>query len=539
MINAPLSSQALLLALAMPWLALAAVAIPGFRQFARTLLPCAALPALLAGLLVPDGTNVPLPEWMNSAGFAMDNLARGFLLPAALLWLFAGWFGRGQTDSRLFVGCWLTALGGNLALILAADLLAFYSGFALMTFAAYGLIIHDRDDKAMRAGRLYFVMMLAGELALLTAVSLTTIQAEGLAFGSEAYQGLPDWGLLLFALSFGLKLGAFGLHSWLPVAHPAAPVPASAVLSGIMIKAGLIGWWRVSETRIETLGEWAMPLIILGLAGIFYGAIQGLRAQNPKQILAWSSVSQLGLMVLLAGCVLAEPKNLSAATAVLVLFVLHHGLAKGALFIGTGVMGESRGKHRKTVLLLLCIPALSLAGAPLSGGQLLKVNMDGIVEDTAFFNWLPFVLSLSSLATGMLMARFIILARHWYTSLVISTSNAPVQPWWILLALSLLAPWQNQVTATPGEYVLSLSALGSALWPLIPGVGAALLGIYRDKLRPESQQKAPRRPSSLPPQVAFLGKILGQAEQRLHRWPVVGRALLLLLLALAAVMLMT
>src|SRR5690606_3937114 len=168
----------------------------------------------------------------------------------------------------------------------------------------------------------------------------------------------------LLLVGLGLKAGFWPLHVWLPLAHPEAPAPASAVLSGAMLKAGILGIWRCVPQADPTLAAWSLPLLAIGLFGAFYAAALGLRAGESKAVLAWSSVSQIGWMLM----ILALAWNLEAPSAalltVLVLFGVHHGLAKGALFLAAGMVHE--GRLPRVAWVLLVLPAVALMGAPLS-----------------------------------------------------------------------------------------------------------------------------------------------------------------------------
>ncbi len=142
---------------------------------------------------------------------------------------------------RLF---FLLAMSGNFGLIVGQDLISFYFGFALMGLAAYGLVVHEGNDRVRRAGRVYLAMTLVGEVALFAAFVFLCARTGTLTPTPEQIAGAGPAELVLLLLAFGIKAGLLGLHMWLPLAHPAAPVAASAVLSGAMIKAALVGWLR-------------------------------------------------------------------------------------------------------------------------------------------------------------------------------------------------------------------------------------------------------------------------------------------------------
>ncbi|WP_018869426.1 complex I subunit 5 family protein [Thioalkalivibrio sp. ALgr3] len=543
---------ALLLAVLAPWLALTALALPALRRRATILLPLAALPALLLALAGPDpDAGIVLPGLLDQARLALDGTARAFLLPGALLWLLAGAYAHRHplTHPLRFAVFWLLTLAGYLLLVLAADLLTFYAGFALMTFAAYGLVTHTGGVTALRAGRLYLGLMLIGEVALFTAVAWTTMLAGpgnspdlvGLGAGMEPAAAL------LFAIGFGLKLGAPGLHAWLPRAHAVAPVPASAVLSGVMIKVGALGAWRLLEGGLEIPGHGDLILTALGLTGTFYAVAAGLRQSEPKTILAWSSVSQMGLVVALLGMGAAGTSPGAPPAAVwagLAVMLAHHGLAKGALFLGTGLLATAADRFtRRTILLGLALAGAALAAAPLSGGALAKAALTSGMPD-----WLA---GLTGTATALLMLHFLRRA----------ASHAPepeperstggndrhggmmggMMLWWVTLAAGLVLPWWVADASLRG-YALTASAIGNGLWPLLlAGVlagGAWWLrsrwpaGIGRVAVRQPGPDRSAPRPL---PGMARLAHWWTLRERQLHRWPVIGRVAttMILLLALA------
>ena len=202
------------------------------------------------------------------------------------------------------------------------------------------------------------------------------------------------------------------LHFWLPLAHPAAPVPASALLSGVMIKAGLLGWLRFLPAGESAPPELAPFCLAIGLLATFYGAARGLSHDNPKTVLAWSSISQMGLLTVGLGLFLGDGMGGESALAALLLFALHHGLAKGALFLTVGVAAANLRLAR----LLALLPALSLAGAPLTSGFIAKnllleaathplpVAVGPLVISRDGWSWL---LSGGSLLTALLLLHFL------------------------------------------------------------------------------------------------------------------------------------
>jgi formate hydrogenlyase subunit 3/multisubunit Na+/H+ antiporter MnhD subunit len=364
--------------------------------------------ALAAALLVPLGESLELPWLLLGSRLGLDETGRLFLAFTAILWLAAGAYAaqslRDQPHAGRFRVHFLLAMAGNLWLIVAQDLVSFYTGFALMGLASYGLVIHHGDRAALRAGRVYLAMTLIGELALFSALVLIAAQTGTLTPIPEQLRDLPDLtiGLLLFGLA--IKAGLVPLHVWLPLAHPAAPVPASAVLSGAMIKVALLGWLRFLPVGQVALPEWGMLLLFAGLITLFFAIPIGLVQSDPKVILAYSSVSKMGFLTLILGLILLDPGLAAGGITALVLYAAHHALAKGGLFLGVGL--RHYGLLQPLVLAGLTILALSLAGTPASGGAVAKYGLKPVLLGPDWA-WLSAAVTLGAIGTTFLMARFV------------------------------------------------------------------------------------------------------------------------------------
>ena len=450
---APLLGGALLLGLrerCLPWLWLACV------------------PALLAALQPPPALELPW-LWEGVRWGADDTLTRVWLGFTAVLWGCAAVFANSslsRAPRRLrFWAFWQLALAGNLLLIVATDALSFYLGFSAMSLSAYGLIVHRGGPGPRRAGRLYLQLAICGEMLLLAGLLLRT-HAAGQAFDFASWQAQPidHLTLALLLLGLGLKAGFWPLHVWLPLAHPEAPAPASAVLSGAMLKAGILGIWRCVPEADPTLTAWSTPLLVAGIFGAFYAAALGLCAGKSKAVLAYSSVSQMGwmLMILALAWSLEEPS--AALLAVLLLFGVHHGLAKGALFLAAGMVHE--GRLPRLAWLLLLVPALAIMGAPLSSGAAVKYLLKDAWHDSAFAAWAPW-LTLASFATALLLLRALWLM--WRDQQHASARPPAGQwlPWAALSVASLLLPWLWPALREPLLDGLYPAGLWAALWPLL------------------------------------------------------------------------
>ena len=303
------------------------------------ILALAALPALLLALLAPVGSAVTLPWLLLGVHLELDAVGQLFLLFSSLIWLATGVyvaFGRGaDADSGSFGVYFLLAMAGNLLLIVAADMMTFYAGFALMGLSAYGLVLR-RSQRARRAGRVYLAFTLAGELALFGAMLLLFGAGGSLLFSDLATGPLPAGAIVLLLLGFGIKVALPGLHPWLPLTYTAAPVAAVAVLSGPMMKAGLLGWLRFLPPGAPGADSWGPLLMVLGGLGMLLGVAVGLLQRDPRAVLAYSSIAKMGLISVLFGAALANPAHADALLAALLLFAMHHLLVKSTLFLGLG-----------------------------------------------------------------------------------------------------------------------------------------------------------------------------------------------------------
>jgi formate hydrogenlyase subunit 3/multisubunit Na+/H+ antiporter MnhD subunit len=451
------------------------------------ILPAAAMPALFQALMPADVTTERLSWLVLGAEFG-TGAGPVFLLLTGVLWLVAGGYAPAYLgdDARLrrYAFFHLLTLAGNVWLVVAQDVAGFYAGFALMTFSAYGLVVHSGTPAAWRAGRIYIGVAVFGEALLLAALLFAAAGTESWTL-AELRPAVADspWRDVIIPLAlagFGVKAGALPLHFWLPLAHPVAPTPASAVLSGVMIKAGMIGWWHVLPIGEGDFAGWGMAMMGLGLLAAFYAVACGVVQTDAKTNLAYSSVSQMGLMTAGLGAALADAELWPAAAAMLPVYALHHGLSKGALFLGVGASAAFRGRaawQRGLVLGGLALAALSLAGAPFLAGATTKYALKDVVGPLLVpvpgGAWL---LSLSSLATTLLLGRFLLIIAAGLRSGEPHPANGVVVITWILSlvaaagGVAFALRWYAIDLHAPA---LGLGTLGAATWPLL--AGAALL----------------------------------------------------------------
>lgn len=491
----------LVLAPTLPLAMMLAWCVPGWRCRIECWTPWAALPALLLALSGAPGVSVHLDALLFGTVLALDEVSRVFLAFTALLWLGAGLYSHGTLagDGRAsgFRLLWLATMAGNFGLILARDVASFYASFALMSFAAYGLVIHDRSRAALHAGRVYLAMAVIGEgliIAglLLAADASAAPKAPLLADlpGAIAASSRRDLTMVCLLAGFGVKAGLPLLHMWLPLAHPVAPVPASAVLSGAMIKAGLLGWLNTLPFGALALPQWGGALIALGLFAAFGAAAIGIQQHKPKTVLAYSSISQMGLITIGVGAGLHQPALWPALGPAIALYALHHGLAKGALFLGVGVapaLASLQGGRRRALWVALALPGLALAGPMVSGAAAkisLKTALDAGIVTPAWWQHLPLALNLAAIGTTALIARYLWLLAHGLrASGPHERHPAPAAALWLgwglVLAASvaglILLPWVPVPAGLPPDPAY----LPDLVWPALLGVALAVFAARR------------------------------------------------------------
>jgi hydrogenase-4 component B len=422
-------SLLLILTPGLPAAMAAAAMIPAFKPAVMRLIWIAPLPALLAVALIPDGTSIVLTDVLLGLQLSMTGLSRIMLGFAALLWLLASVHSMAYLEPSSprprFRGIFLLVMAGNFGLLIARDLPGFYAFFAMMSLASYVLVVHDQTPKAYYAGAVYIVLAVVGETSLLVGMMLASVFAGSIDIetmrGALADGEPPVAILALFAVGFSIKMGLFPLHMWLPLAHPAAPAPASAVLSGTMIKAGLYGMITFLPFGLASWGFGGGTLIAIGLFTALYGVACGLAQDDAKAVLAYSSLSQMGVLTVGLGVGWIFPDVWPAILTALGVYMVHHGLTKGGLFllVGARQKGAMTGTGRMVITVLALLGALAISGLPLTSGSLAKLALKGGVEDavTPWAGTLVLAISASAVATTLLMARFLWVFAPWRAQL--------------------------------------------------------------------------------------------------------------------------
>lgn len=526
-----------------PLFMLAAALAQRTRARLPDLLPFAPLPALLAALVVPDGTIVVLPRSLLGITLSLDKPGAMLLGASSLLWIAGGIYARQmlQDTERAvrFAIWWLTTLSGSLGVFIAADMIGFYFFYTLVSLAAYGLVAYDETAAARRASTIYVALALLGEAFLLMAFVLLAAVTPGnsllISDAVAALRSSPwrDITMLLIILGFGLKIGLVPLHVWMPLTYSAAPIPAAAVLSGAAVKAGVIGLIRFLPFDVPLAG-WGEVLMALGFVSAFYGVVIGLAQTNPKAVLAYSSISQMGLLAAVLGMGLGSGSR--AALLPVAFYAVHHMLVKGGLFLALGA--AARRGSALLVLVPTVVLALALAGLPFTGGQLAKMAIkdplgDGVASVLA---------QVSAIGSALLMLHFLY---RFHASIaeepVDRPSAAAVVAWLMMVFAALALPWILFSTIDGASWgdALRPRELWSAAWPiLIGGLLAALLWPWRARLPHIPEGDVLVIAERCAPTVRRLGAAFERADGVLRQWPIASMcvALLVVLTALALAM---
>jgi formate hydrogenlyase subunit 3/multisubunit Na+/H+ antiporter MnhD subunit len=359
-----------------------------------------------------------------------DGTSRVFSLVMSLMWTISGFFSfsymQHEQNERSYYAFYLLTLGALMGLTLSGTMVTMYLFFEAMTFISMPLVLHTRTKEAVAAGIKYLIYSVAGAtMGLLGIFILTpnlgsTYFVEGgsllptLSISHEAMLGF----VFVTLIGFGTKAGMFPMHGWLPTAHPVAPAPASAVLSGVITKTGVLAIFRMIFYVVGAdflRGTWVQTaLLCCATITVFMGSMLALREKMLKKRLAYSSVSQVSYV--LCGLFLLDHTAFDGT----LLQMVFHALTKDALFLCAGAIiiqtgitnvDDMTGLGRRMPIIMWCftICAISLVGIPPLGGFISKwyIAEGAIVSPmpVPVFTWLvPTILLISApLTAGYLL----------------------------------------------------------------------------------------------------------------------------------------
>ena len=304
-------------------------------------------------------------------------------LIAAFMWMMTGMFsreymGHAHNRSRYYFFNFIT-LGATLGVFYSDNLYTTFIFFEIMSLASYTWVAQEETPGAMQAAGTYLTVAIIGGLVTLMGLfmlyaRLGTLSFEGLRKAASAQVAGLTLPVCLTAVGFAAKAGLFPLHIWLPKAHPVAPAPASALLSGILTKSGLFGLIVLCANLAPGLG-FAKGLMALAAITMFLGALLALFSTDFKRTLACSSMSQIGFITLGLSLMVMLGGEGSLAAAGVMTHMMNHSLIKLTLFMTAGVvymnlhrlgLNDIRGFGRKKPLLhvVFLLGALSIGCIP-------------------------------------------------------------------------------------------------------------------------------------------------------------------------------
>ncbi len=294
--------------------------------------------------------------------FRIDMLAYTVLLVSAFVWFYVmiyahEYMKKEEHGTRFFFFLALT-YSAVLGTIVSGDLLTMFIFFEIMTITSYMLVIHGQKEESYKAGYNYIVMGLIGGFLIFTAIILIYFNIGDLKFASAIAElsemgNLKYWIIGLVVFGFGIKAGMAPVHVWLPRAHPVAPTPASALLSGVLIKVGAYGIIRVaasyyfpSKDSITDIHDpiWSTAqsigaiIIWTGIVTMILGVVMALQQKNIKKLLAYSSISQMGYILVGIGVALYLGYEGAMGYAGAIYHIINHALFKSLLFMVAGVI---------------------------------------------------------------------------------------------------------------------------------------------------------------------------------------------------------
>ena len=357
--------------------------------------------------------------------FQVDAVSRLFATVVTVVWVLAGFYSfeymKHEKEEKRYFGFYVLVFGILYALVFAGNMITYYLFYEMMTLLSMPLILHSKTKEAIMGGLKYMLYSLFGAYMVLFGIyflnkyALTLNFTVGGALDMQAVAG--NEGILLVAAfamiaGFGVKAGMFPLHAWLPTAHPVAPAPASAVMSGIIVKMGVLGILRVIFSLFGAdfiRGTWVQTVwLVLSLITVFMGSMLAYREKITKKRLAYSTVSQISYI--LFGMALLVPEGLTGA----LLHVIFHAVIKSTLFMCAGAIiyktgktsvDELKGIGKEMPITIWCytFAAAALIGFPPASGFISKwyLAVGALESGIATFSWLgPVVLLISALLTA-------------------------------------------------------------------------------------------------------------------------------------------
>lgn len=284
--------------------------------------------------------------------------------------------------SRRFYAALLMTLGAVMGVFFSGDLFTLFLFFEIMALSSYVLIIHHGSPRALAAGNTYLYLSIAGGLCLLfglfTLYAVTGHTSWEPVLDQLVAQGIPPaYVAAPLLVGFGVKAGIMPLHLWMVQVYPAMSFMVCALSSGILIKTGVYGILRTTMAFTSHGGEgvftgWGVVLLVLGMTSVLVGAVMASWQRNVRSLLAYSSISQVGYLLVGLGAFTLLGQESGLALGASVLHLVNHSLFKAGLFLALGVILTRTVRWPKYSHLMAVFMAGGLAGLPLFNGFVSK-----------------------------------------------------------------------------------------------------------------------------------------------------------------------
>lgn len=334
--------------------------------------------------------------------FTMDGFRAVYLVILSFMWMtalvFSPEYMKGHENQRRYYLFTLLTLGATAGVFLSADLMSMFLFFEIMSFTSYVWVAQEETKGALRAAQTYLAVAVVGGMVMLMGLFLLSHLTGTLVMAElrTACAAVKERGTLFVAgclmlFGFGAKAGMFPLHIWLPKAHPVAPAPASALLSGVLTKAGIFGVILLSGSVLCGEENFGFLVLFLGVITMFLGAILGVFSIDLKRTFACSSVSQIGFILTGLGAMNLTHERMFAMNGAF-LHMVNHSLIKLVLFLLAGIVYKNLhtlnfneikgfGRGKPFFLVAYSAGALAIGGVPLFSGYISKTMLhEAIVE---------------------------------------------------------------------------------------------------------------------------------------------------------------
>jgi len=483
-------------------------------------------------------------EWSLPLGHfavAIDDISLIFLIPIFLMAALGSIYGQGYWNQRRHAGngrqlrlCWGLLHGAMAMVVMARDGVLFLMAWEIMALAAFFLVsTEDNKPQVREAGWIYLVAAHAGTLFLFAFFALLRSVTGSFDLWPTALTSLPPQMItalfIVGATGFGLKAGIMPLHVWLPGAHANAPSHVSAVLSGVLLKTGIYGLVRLAGLVAVPPLWWGVTLIVVGTLSAILGIAFAAGQRDLKRLLAYSSIENVGIIVLGIGLAtlgrsLDRHDWVVLGLAGALLHLLNHSFFKPLLFMGAGGVvhaAQTRemdllgglGKRMPRTFVLFLIGAVAIAGLPPLNGFVSELFLyiglfKTAIGSPAVWSWVALAAPALALVGAIAVGTFVKLLGTVFAGAPRSAQGANAHepdssmlaPMWVMAGCCVLigvlpvmlvgildravSVWTGTVAA-PGASAatyLPLKSLTIIAIALLATVGAAGLWFFRCKV---------------------------------------------------------